>query len=517
MADLPGLTPQRLRGIVLGIAGLAVAVRLWMAWTTHATGEDALITLRYAENIARGHGFVYNPGARVLGTTTPLYTLLLALAACLHLDPLLFGKTVNILAEGATCYLLARLLARPEIDRPLAGLFAALLYALMSTPISVSISGMETGLVTCAGLAAIHAYVARRPLPLSVLGALLFLLRIDTLLLFLLLAGGLAWQERRVPWRALGLAALLMLPWIVFACLYFGSPLPTSLLAKMTAYGQEHGASIGYPLQPENVAAFARQFGRGWVQRAVTLLFVVGAGYAVAQPRLRARLGLPLLWLALYYGVMLTSRIPAFGWYFLPPWPLFLGVACLGAQALLTGVRRLVSSAPTSALRHAWIPALLAVGMPGLVHLRAIRHDIAEAQAVEDNLRLPIGRWLRTQMRPDERILLEPIGYIGYYSRRRIVDMIGLVSPEVLPSYHTPSPLPDMVRRLHPEWLCLRPGEAAQLFSNGDTLLTTQYRLVREFHPSQNETAFLVYHRRQDLPVRQDLPSRQDSRSSTAQ
>ena len=40
--------------------------------------DDAYITFRYARNIADGLGFVYNPGQPVLGTTTPLYTMLLA-------------------------------------------------------------------------------------------------------------------------------------------------------------------------------------------------------------------------------------------------------------------------------------------------------------------------------------------------------------------------------------------------------------------------------------------------------
>jgi hypothetical protein len=42
------------------------------------TVDDAYITFRYARNIASGVGFVYNAGERVLGTTTPAYTLLLA-------------------------------------------------------------------------------------------------------------------------------------------------------------------------------------------------------------------------------------------------------------------------------------------------------------------------------------------------------------------------------------------------------------------------------------------------------
>ncbi|MCB0187901.1 MAG: hypothetical protein KDE31_26715, partial [Caldilineaceae bacterium] len=40
--------------------------------------DDAFITYRYAENLATGQGFVYNAGERLLGTSTPLYTLLLA-------------------------------------------------------------------------------------------------------------------------------------------------------------------------------------------------------------------------------------------------------------------------------------------------------------------------------------------------------------------------------------------------------------------------------------------------------
>ncbi|MBZ0305706.1 MAG: hypothetical protein K8I82_06525, partial [Anaerolineae bacterium] len=38
------------------------------------TVDDAFITFRYSRNLVEGNGFVYNPGDKVLGTTTPLYT-----------------------------------------------------------------------------------------------------------------------------------------------------------------------------------------------------------------------------------------------------------------------------------------------------------------------------------------------------------------------------------------------------------------------------------------------------------
>ena len=552
---------RRLQWLALAIAVLAILARIWVEWTTHSTAEDFLISLRYAENLAAGRGFVFNPGAHVLGTTTPLYTLLLALAAWLHLHAVLTGKALNILADGGTCYLLARLLARPEIRQPVAGLFAATLYAFSSTPINISISGMETALVTCVCLAAILAYIARRSLALYVLGALLFLLRIDGLLLFALLALGLALQERRIPWRDLVLAVLLVLPWVIFAIVYFGSPIPTSFIAKITVYA--HGVTPAWVNKP----AFVTQFLGGWFQTLLTLLFLLGSAcicvsvYQLLAPKMNHPLAslardteaqrkdkeeknekeeadarsqadtaalsegrtqrktdspspyegegaggevlfVPLLWLLIYYGTMLTSHVPAFAWYFLPPWPVYLGIAALGTSWIVSRIGRELSDSAVRPLRRAWAPALLLFGLFGVAHLPSIRRDIARTQRQEDSLRVPIGLWLRAHAGLNETILLEPIGYVGYYSRRPILDMIGLVSPEVLPSYRTSRALYDIIRRLHPDWLCLRPGEVQVLKREGMPLPNATYAYVREFHVPGRRPDFLLFHRRPPIPIK---------------
>ncbi|HLK56505.1 MAG TPA: hypothetical protein VKU00_08075 [Chthonomonadaceae bacterium] len=542
--------PDRLyRLLALAIALLALLVRIGMAWRTHATGEDALITLRYAENLARGQGFVFNPGERTLGTTTPLYTLLLALFAWLHLDAMTLGKACNILADSLTCWLLAHLLARREIGQPVAGLFAALLYALTSTPISVSISGMETGLVTCVGVGMILAYVAQHERALYALGAVLFLLRIDGLLLFGMLAVALALHTRRIPWSALGIGILLILPWLAFSFAYFGSPVPTSLVAKLAVYAHRDAASPTLP----NLPAFLTQFTQGWVQKALTLLFLLGLGGVISPQRTQrdteedteksisrkeygeckaeevshaktqrrkeekgafsffslcssvssvvksSPLVVPMLWLVVYYGAMLTSRVPAFGWYFLPPWPLFVAGVALGGAWLVRWAGQWRSAALGRKGGLVWGVALAMVALAGLAHLGAVRRDIAEAQRLEDALRRPMGVWLGEQVGPDERILLEPIGYVGYYSRRRLLDIIGLVSPEVLPSYRTEEPLPDIVQRLHPEWLCLRRREAALLEAARRYHFEQDYRLVQTFAIPGAEP-FVIYRRRSPDP-----------------
>src|SRR5215212_7623634 len=95
------------RAAVLGMAAIVLAaliVRFNLMVSTGSTSEDFYITLRYAENLARGNGLVYNVGERVLGTTTPLYTLFLALVAWIGLDASTFGKIANVLADGLSCY-----------------------------------------------------------------------------------------------------------------------------------------------------------------------------------------------------------------------------------------------------------------------------------------------------------------------------------------------------------------------------------------------------------------------------
>src|SRR5690606_29606986 len=40
--------------------------------------------------------------------------------------------------------------------------------------------------------------------------------------------------QRRVPWRIAGTSALVVAPWVVFATIYFGSPMPYSMTQKMS-------------------------------------------------------------------------------------------------------------------------------------------------------------------------------------------------------------------------------------------------------------------------------------------
>ncbi|MDH4158307.1 MAG: hypothetical protein OEW00_13635, partial [candidate division Zixibacteria bacterium] len=86
-----------------------VAVRLVFNILTRFTADDAFITYRYAENMAMGYGFVYNEGQRVLGTSTPLFTLMLALFSFLSVSPLRAAMFISLVSSGITAMIIYRM------------------------------------------------------------------------------------------------------------------------------------------------------------------------------------------------------------------------------------------------------------------------------------------------------------------------------------------------------------------------------------------------------------------------
>ena len=62
--------------IAVFITVILITLLIWRysAWYY----DDPFITYRYSWNLIHGNGFVYNPGQRVLSTTTPFFTLFLA-------------------------------------------------------------------------------------------------------------------------------------------------------------------------------------------------------------------------------------------------------------------------------------------------------------------------------------------------------------------------------------------------------------------------------------------------------
>lgn len=404
------------------------------------TIDDSYITFRYARNLLAGEGFVYNPGERVQGTTTPLYTLIMAgLGAASGGTEAPFpvlALAVNALADAGTALLLYRLGRRA--GAPLAGLGAGLAWSILPYSVTFAIGGLETSLYVLLLTGCAAAFVERRRTLTALLAALALLTRPDALILLGPLALDRLVRAVRRPGpddrlRASEFAALLpTAAWFVFAWLYFGSPVAHSVQAKLNAYQLPPEAALVRLLQHYATPFMENNwFGTGWIAAGLVLypfLFLVGARRLYRQePRLLAWLLYP--WL--YFAVFAVSNPLIFRWYLTPPLPAYLLVILAGLDELAGKLR--------AGRFTRLIPVLLVALLLGEWQLKPDHGPQRPAPAMAfirlELLYRQAAELAGPQLSAGQTLAAGDVGVLGYYTRARILDTVGLNSPEALPYY----------------------------------------------------------------------------------
>src|SRR5262245_17826301 len=153
---------------------LMIATRTFMWRLLPFASEDAYITFRYARNLALGLGLTYNPGERVMGFSSPLWTVWSAAGHAVLRDPVLWTRLWAVASDAVTLLLLGGLLLRHG-SRLSAWCFN-LFFALWSYFAAVAVSGMETStMIALLALAAVC--VERRSKPAGYALAALALIR----------------------------------------------------------------------------------------------------------------------------------------------------------------------------------------------------------------------------------------------------------------------------------------------------------------------------------------------------
>ena len=475
------------------MAALVFGAVLWalIAIHTRFTLEDAYITFRYSANIISGKGFVFNPGEHVLGTTTPLQTLLLALFSYPFGPRAVPDVAAVLMPIFGLCAGLALyyVLVRRGIPMPAAALGMALLYA-DTAMIRTGIGGTETPLALLLMASSLWALVNERPVAAGVFCGLLAMCRIDGLIWAALIFGATLLKSRRAV-MVQGMAfALTILPWIIFAALYFGSPVPNSMLAKgVVRPGMAHALS-----DPERIMRYLQWFicGTGvkwgpWIPLWV-LTLAIGAWHVLRKGTRDLAVIVVYPWV--YAALMYFGRAPRYEWYLLPITFVTLPVAAIGLYEIYkAAMGRLRLNPRTVSYAGAILIIVLMVGYFSCVPL--MLHRLKRAQENEDQFRRQVGLWLRDHARPTASVAMEAIGYQGFFSERRIIDMAGLVTPRAIEfkrrTQHNGQIFDWALRDFKPDYIVLRSFEVDtnRHFNGGPLFLTSEKE--RQFHAMYRE------------------------------
>jgi arabinofuranosyltransferase len=428
-----------------GLILLALCARLLPGARTI---DDSFITFRYARSILNGQGFSYNPGQPVQGTTTPLYALLLAGLGAVTggADRAPFPEVamvVNAMADCATALLLWRLGKRLGAELP--GAAAALVWAIAPFSVTFAIGGLETSLYVFLLTAMMVAYLSKHRVLTALAAAAALLTRPDALLL----AGPLALErlyhamrsskEERLRWDELLACLLPIAIWGLYATLTFGSPIAHSVQAKLNAYRLEPVEGLVRLLQ-HYATPFLEDTWLGTTAIAIGLvlypfLYILGARQAL---KIEKRIWPFVLYPWLYFVVFAAANPLIFRWYLTPPLPAYFLFILMGAFPLLN-------------FAFTWRPKWVYVIPKVLLILLPLASSLSDWRLQADHgaprpapqmayiqlellYRQAAGR-LAAQLKPGDLLAAGDVGVLGYYTGARILDTVGLNSPESLPYY----------------------------------------------------------------------------------
>lgn len=421
--------------INLVVALGSVSLYVFIASQTQGLGfplDDAWIHQAYARNLADLGEWSFIPGEPSAGSTAPLWTFVLSL---LHLvskeTPFFLTYLLGALVLwGLAC--LAELILRQSFHMvktpiPLAGILVALEWHL----VWAGASGMETLLMALTALTVFYFLLAKsiraalfagliigvgvwvRPDALTLLGPLLFVLILRN-------------SDRKAWFKGLGASlaglAIPLAAYLAFNYELSGQIWPNTFYAKQAEYAQlqeisllvRYGQMLLLPMVGIGILLLPGFIYKGIQAIRTRNIFWISAG---------------LWWLG--YSLVYALQLPVtyqHGRYLIPAMPVYLLTGLVGS---LEGLKVDEPARGLSwSLKRVWVGAsaivLLAFWLIG-------GQSYAKDVAIINTEMVNAAKWLNQNTATTDLIAVHDIGAVGYYSQRPIIDLAGLVTPEIIP------------------------------------------------------------------------------------
>lgn len=426
--------------------------------------DDAYITFRYAQNVVLGRGLVFNPGERVLGTTSVLQTLLsipiyaiageatpvvanyLGVASIAVSSWLMWWLTATLVSRRWAIWVAAATALGVAGQFPCVALETNLTLALVLGAFCLSLKDRYIGAAVLMGL----AYLAR---PDSVVA-------IPTLLI-------LYWIRRRsIPWAPALVFLVIAGAWHLFAWRYYGVLFTGTLGAK---YGSVRPWT--YLLQVIGqyrdlaVNPFAELTGKvpavGVFENLIFVPLVIGAACWLRAGRVAVAVALYPILLFLGYAVIGSPTDQL--WHTMP-------AAAFGAACLVIGLGRIGEYMAENVFevspRHGspvWATILVAAftGVHAAGAVQFIRrYPDMFWYGQRDAKYTAIAQSLTQIVHPGEKVLTWEVGTLAFKSDLSYVDGLGLISPGIRGISSADGSVPrtsirEIIRLYDPQWVLI--------------------------------------------------------------
>ena len=415
---------------VLLLAAGTLAVALFLVAEHRIAGapglplDDSWIHLTLARNLATGGGFAINRGEPVAASTAPLWSVTLAGLLALGVPGLAAAKVLGLACWAATGLVTRRLASTLGLPPGLAW-GAGLSVVGLSPLVWGALSGMEVPLAAlCVGAAAWAIARDRPALGAAGLGLATLARPEAALLVGLHALGAGQWREAI---RRVALAALVIAPAVAFNLAAGGRLVPLTAAAKVEGglLGRAEGLAGAWTVAGRQVTAFLVEWGGALLQDHVALPALVAVGLVAGGASRLRWVAAALILHPVAMAVVAPYRGPSFqtGRYSSHLLPLAVAMA-------FVGLRRVLDWLSIRWLRVA-VCALLLLGL--VWRLPSGAQAYAWGVQNINAMQVRLGHWVAAETPPDALIALNDLGALSYFGERRVIDLVGLATPEILP------------------------------------------------------------------------------------
>jgi len=447
--------PNLFRLIGLAVALLASCGILWY-WISTANDlnggpgfplDDPWIHLQFARNIHDYGSYSYYKDEMVTaGSTSPLYTFLLAAGLFVTSNEFVLSYALGILFLVGAGLLFFRVVAKTHGSWEIA---ATATLALLIEPRLhwAALSGMETTLFVFMLLAVLASYVERKPLLLGLAAGLLIWTRPEGVIFLASLGASTLYEifwakpatthkghreslSASIRWLQTPsvIALILIVCYGVFNLGLSGSFFPNTLRAKIAYYSG--GTATNFPSDFVQFVAGGHMVGPAILAVMGLISLVVGISKRQKVANLTGLLWIVGMFFAFWKNLPFLFQE---GRYMMPILPFFLLLAIEGSGMIAALLSKMIKASHSQRTRQlTGVILVLLIVVSNFSRVPGAAESYAESCRYITSKQVMTADWIRSHLPESAIIGTHDIGAIGYYSGRRVADMVGLVSPEMI-------------------------------------------------------------------------------------
>ena len=453
-----------LLALLILLQALSTALYLGEAGSFGFPLDDSWIHQTYARNLGLHGVMAFSPSQPSTGSTSFGWTILLATGYRLKVPFFFWTYLWGSIFAVAIAFIAARL-SQNYFDNFRNALIIGGTCILEWHLAWAAVSGMEIGLFTF--LTLLFFLLLHRessPFLLGGLTGIIVLVRPEGILLALVYGIKLLLThshelKRIVPPAAAFISAfsIIVIPWMAFNFMYSHKPFPNTITAKFMVYG--------YPWSLWRSLKYLWDVFIYFLDGPL-LLLVPGAGFAVYHALKRKNMlhAYPLVWFLTLIGLYAVA-LPAIydhGRYLMPLIPFIVIYGVEGLDQLQKNFK--LTSLLRSIIWFSLFSMFLLLWINGA-------SDYAYRIKLFNTVHLKAAQWINTNTPQNAVIATHDIGIIGYYTQRQIVDLAGLITPEIVPMMNNPQKMADFVRAKQVTYLIVYSGYYHELLTALDAHL----------------------------------------------